>query len=144
MHDPGMRQGCHSASTFLWWINRCPSNSLSSFRAIRQVISWSTVVTCSAGTPISITSIFSEANNTRCRILAAGSPITSMQAKFRPLILINKINPASDAENQLKPDRVIMNHIRHRPTIGDANMAGNDRPPSLSGIKSRNACQPGL
>ena len=53
--------------------------------------------------------------------------ITSMQAKFRPLILIYKINPASDAENQLKPDRVIMNHIRHRPTIGDANMAGNDR-----------------
>ena len=54
--------------------------------------------------------------------------IASMQAKFRPLILIYKINPASDAENQLKPDRVIMNHIRHRPTTGDADMAGYDRP----------------
>ena len=38
--------------------------------------------------------------------------------------------PASDAENKLKPDRVIMNHIRHGPTIRDADMAGNDRPPN--------------
>ena len=53
--------------------------------------------------------------------------VTSMQPEFRALILIDKINPASDTENQLKSDRVIMHHIRHGPTIGNADMAGNDR-----------------
>ncbi len=52
--------------------------------------------------------------------------ITRMQAKFRPLILIDEVHPARDAENQLKPDRVIMNHVRHRSAIRDADVAGND------------------
>ena len=52
--------------------------------------------------------------------------ITRMQAKLRPLILIDEVHPAGDAENQLKPDRVIMNYVRHRSAIRDADVAGND------------------
>ena len=51
-----------------------------------------------------------------------------MQPKFRPLILIDEINPASDTEDKLKSDRVIMHHVGNRPTIGNPDMAGDDRP----------------
>ena len=53
--------------------------------------------------------------------------IASMQPKFRTLILIDKINPASDAENELKSDCVIMHHVGYRTTIRNADMAGNNR-----------------
>ena len=55
--------------------------------------------------------------------------IAGMQPKFRTLILIDKINLASDAENELKSDCVIMHHVGYRTTIRNADMAGNNRPP---------------
>ena len=97
-------------------------------RGVGKVISCSISVTCSAGTPISITSIPSLACSTRWRI--SGGWIKQSPAVRRiggALILIDHIDPALDAEDQLKPDLVEMHHVRHRAAVRNADMAGDDR-----------------
>ena len=55
--------------------------------------------------------------------------IARLKAKRVALIFIDKVNPAAITKDQLKPHGMIMHHIRNRPTIRDADMAGNNRPP---------------
>ncbi len=95
---------------------------------VGRSMSCSISVTCSAGTPISITSIPSEASSTRWRISGGWmkqSP--AMQPPLRALILVDHVDPALDAEDQLEADLVEMHHVGHRAAVGDADMAGDDR-----------------
>ena len=63
---PGSRHGCQTASRRRWRQKRCPLKSRSGFSVpVGRSSSWSMVVTCSAGTPSSITSALSEDSSTR-------------------------------------------------------------------------------
>ena len=55
-----------------------------------------------------------------------GDAITSVQPDHVALVFIEDINPASIAEDQLKTNGVIMNHVRHRATVRNSYMTGND------------------
>ena len=58
--------------------------------------------------------------------------IARVQPADAALVFIEHVNPASDAENQLKADLMVMHQIRHF-AIGHANMAGNHRPTQTVG-----------
>ena len=54
--------------------------------------------------------------------------ISRMKPELRPLVLIDEVHPSGEAEDQLEADRVVMHHVGHRPAVGNADMAGDDRP----------------
>ena len=53
--------------------------------------------------------------------------VAGMKPEFRTLILIDEVHPPGETEDQLKPHRMVMHHVGHRPAVGNADMAGDDR-----------------
>ena len=43
------------------------------------------------------------------------------------LVLVDHIDPAAVAEDELEADRVVMDHVRHRAAVGDADVTRDDR-----------------
>ena len=67
--NPASRHGVQRAWLARLWQKTWPSKRRARFTVgVGSVISWSTVVTCSAGTPISMTCSFSDASSTRWRM----------------------------------------------------------------------------
>ena len=52
--------------------------------------------------------------------------VSSFKSKGWTLVLVNKVDPASIAIDQLKSDSVIMDHVGDRSAFGNTNVTGDD------------------
>lgn len=66
-----------------------------------------------------------KAHGGECRGL--DKAIAGIKPNGRALVFVDHIHPTSQTKDQLKPHLVKMHHIGHRPAIGYADMAGDDR-----------------